>query len=133
MSPEKSANPLSILVIDDDARNCRLLSAFLQADGYLVLQANTGMDGIAIARAKQPDVVLLDLMMPGMDGFQVIQELKGDAATRDIPLLVSSALDDQASLQRVLVSGAQDFISKPIDRWELSLRLQRLLHGNAGQ
>ncbi len=131
MSTTELSPPITILAIDDDARNCRLLNALLRADGFEPLFAHSGEEGLAIAKTERPHLILLDLMMPGMDGFQVIKELKENPDTHDIPLLVSSALDDQASLERVLASGAQDFICKPIDRWELSLRLHRLLSTSA--
>ncbi len=97
LRPENTPKP-TIQVIDDDERNCRLLNAILQAEGYTVLLAHNGIDGIAMAKMKQPDLVLLDLMMSAMDGFQVMHQLKDNALTRDIPVIVSSALDDEASL-----------------------------------
>lgn len=118
---------VKILVVDDESRNRRLLDVFLKAEGFDVLQAATGAEALALVAAELPDAVLLDLMMPDMDGFQVMQRLKELPGTRPIPIIIVSALDDLAARQRVLASGAEDFIGKPVDRWELSVRLRRLL------
>jgi len=118
--------PGKILIVDDEASNRRLLEVFLRAESFDVLQAASGAEALALA-AESPDAVLLDLMMPEMDGFQVLRRLKENPGTRHIPVIIVSALDDLAARQRVLASGADDFIGKPIDRWELSLRLHRLL------
>ncbi|NHQ85285.1 response regulator [Iodobacter sp. HSC-16F04] len=123
----------AILIVDDEPRNRRLLDAFLSAEGYVAIHASNGQEALALAIEKQPGALLLDLMMPDMDGFQVLQKLKDNPATQAIPVMIVSALDDLAARQRVLASGADDFLGKPVDRWELSLRLQRLLHkGEAG-
>lgn len=121
-----------VLIVDDEPRNVRLLEIFLQAEGYEALQATSGAQALTLAAAKLPDVVLLDLMMPDMDGFQVVRRLKEDPSTRSILVIIVSALDGPAARQRVLACGAEDFIGKPVDRWELSLRLRRLLQGRDG-
>ncbi|STQ91189.1 response regulator [Iodobacter fluviatilis] len=119
---------LTILIVDDEPRNRRLLDAFLSADGYTAIHANNGQEALMLSIDMQPSALLLDLMMPDMDGFQVLQKLKDNPATQAIPVIIVSALDDLAARQRVLASGADDFLGKPVDRWELSLRLHRLLH-----
>lgn len=124
--------PAKILIVDDEERNRRLLEVLLNTDGYATLAAANGKDGLELAAREQPDLILLDLMMPGMDGFEVTYRLKNDAATRTIPIIIVSALNDLAAHQRMLASGADEFINKPIDRWELSLRMSRLLNGEAG-
>ena len=85
-----------ILVIDDIDANVRLLEAKLSADYYEVLTATDGVTGIAMAAAERPDIILLDVMMPGLDGFQVCRRLKEDPATRHIPVVLITALDGRA-------------------------------------
>lgn len=121
------ASPMKILIVDDEPRNRRLLEVFLTAEGYKSLHAGSGQEALALAAAERPNLVLLDLMMPDMDGFQMVQHLKESLATRSIPIIIVSALDDLAARQRVLASGADDFVAKPVNRWELSLRLHHLL------
>lgn len=120
-------SPATILIVDDDERNRKLLDVFARADGYATVAAKGGAEGLILAASHQPGLVLLDLMMPGMDGFEFARRLKEDPATRSIPIMIVSALDDVASHQRIIASGADDFIRKPVDRWELSLRVARLL------
>ena len=116
-----------VLIIDDEEGNRKLLEVLVQADGHTTIPAASGEVGLALALSEQPDVVLLDLMMPGMDGFEVVQRLKRNRLTQSLPIIVITALDDVASNRRILASGADEFICKPVDRWELSLRLSRLL------
>ncbi|MBV8634814.1 MAG: response regulator [Burkholderiaceae bacterium] len=116
-----------ILIIDDEERNRRLFEVFVRADGHQVESAVSGEAGLKIAAADSPDVILLDLMMPGRDGFEVARALKANAATQHIPIIVISSLDDVASHQRLTSSGIDDFIVKPIDRWELSQRIAKVL------
>lgn len=117
----------TVLIVDDEERNRRLLDVLLRTDGYQTLSAGSGREALALAASARPDLILLDLMMPGMDGFEVTHALRSDPATSGIPIMIVSALDDVATHRRLLASGADEFIRKPVDRWELSLRLSRLL------
>lgn len=122
--------PATILIVDDDERNRKLLDVFARADGHQTISAKDGEEALLLAASHTPNLILLDLMMPGMDGFDLVRRLKDNPATQSIPLMIVSALDDVASGQRIAASGADDFIRKPVDRWELSLRMFRLLrHG----
>jgi CheY-like chemotaxis protein len=120
-----------ILVADDDARNRKLLETLLHADGYLVVAVNSGQATLDAVASDQPDLILLDLMMPGMDGFEVVRRLKSDPDTRDIPVVMVTALDDSGSRLRLLAAGVADLLSKPVDRWQLRERLEQLLGGNS--
>ena len=122
----------TILIVDDEERNRKLLEVFTQADGYQPLVAGSGEDGLALAIEQQPDMVLLDLMMPGMDGFEVVRALKSNPTTKAIPVLIVSSLDDPASRNRMLSSGADKLIVKPIDRWQLSRDIAELMKGGKG-
>ena len=115
-----------ILVIDDIDANVRLLEAKLTADYYEVLTATDGVTGLAIAAAEQPDIILLDVMMPGLDGFQVCRRLKDDPVTRHIPVVLVTALDGRADRIAGLEAGADEFLTKPIDDIIMFARVRSL-------
>jgi two-component system cell cycle response regulator len=115
-----------ILVIDDIDANVRLLEAKLTADYYEVLTATDGVTGLAIAASEQPDIILLDVMMPGMDGFQVCKRLKDDAVTRHIPVVLVTALDGRNDRIQGLEAGADEFLTKPIEDIMLFARVRSL-------
>ena len=116
-----------VLVVDDEESNRRVLQAMLEADGYRITLAPGGPQALAAAAAQTPDLVLLDVMMPGMDGFEVTQRLKADARMRGVPVILCTALDDRDSRLSGLKAGAEDFVTKPIDRVELMIRVRNLL------
>jgi two-component system cell cycle response regulator len=115
-----------ILVIDDIDANVRLLEAKLTADYYDVLTATDGVTGLAIAASELPDIILLDVMMPGMDGFQVCRRLKEDPDTRHIPVVLVTALDGRADRIAGLDAGADEFLTKPIEDIMLFARVRSL-------
>jgi putative two-component system response regulator len=126
MAEEPSKKPL-VLVVDDDESIRLLLKRQMERDGYAVATADNGLGAITTAGAMLPDVVLLDALMPGMDGFQVAEALKSADATRSVPIIMVTALDDHESRLRALKAGVQEFLSKPIDRNEVSLRVRNML------
>jgi two-component system cell cycle response regulator len=115
-----------ILVVDDLEANLRLLEARLSAEYYEVLTAGDGPSGIGRAKADQPDIILLDVMMPGMDGFAVCRQLKDDPETRHIPVVLVTALDGRSDRVAGLEAGADDFLTKPIDDVMLFARVRSL-------
>lgn len=115
-----------ILVVDDIEANVRLLQAKLSAEYYDVLTASDGVTALAMAAADQPDVILLDVMMPGLDGFEVCRRLKADAATRHIPVVMVTALDGREDRITGLEAGADDFLTKPLDDLMLFARVRSL-------
>jgi two-component system cell cycle response regulator len=115
-----------ILVVDDIESNVRLLEAKLTAEYYEVLTANDGPTALAVAASERPDIVLLDVMMPGMDGFDVCRRLKDDPLTRHIPVVLVTALDGRADRVAGLEAGADDFLTKPIDDVMLFARVRSL-------
>jgi CheY-like chemotaxis protein len=117
----------TILVIDDEEQNRKLLDVFIKADGHVGIFATNGESGIDLAVRHKPDLILLDLMMPGMDGFEVARRLKSNPEAKDIPIIAVTALGDIASHKRMLMTGVEEFVSKPFNRMELSLRIFRLL------
>ena len=123
----EAKTPARILVVDDEERNRRLLVAMLEAEGYSASEAADGEQALELVRQSPPDMVLLDIMMPGIDGYEVARQLKAAAATKSIPIVMVTALDDRASRLRGLEAGAEDFVIKPVDRNELRIRVRNLL------
>jgi len=115
-----------ILVVDDIEANVRLLAAKLEAEYYDVLTASDGATALAIAASEAPDIVLLDVMMPGMDGFAVCRRLKDDPLTRHIPVVLVTALDSRGDKITGLDAGADEFLTKPIDDMLLFARVRSL-------
>jgi len=105
----------AILIIDDDDDLRELLSSLLASEGYQTLQAASGAKGIETAQCSKPDLVLLDIMMPEMDGYEVCERLKADPSTRHIPIVMVTVKNDIADISRSLVTGASGFIMKPFD------------------
>ena len=117
-----------ILVVDDVPANIKLLEARLLAEYYDVLTAADGPSAIEAAETGKVDVVLLDVMMPGMDGFEVCRHLKSDPATAHVPVVMVTALDQVADRVRGLEAGADDFLTKPVNDLQLLTRsAQQLL------
>lgn len=113
----------TILIVDDEYSGRETLQSVLEGEGYNLIMAENGMQAIERAKAYQPDVILLDVMMPGMTGFEVCERIRSDPQVAEIPIIILTALDDRDSLLTGLKSGADDFISKPFDRFELRARL----------
>jgi two-component system cell cycle response regulator len=122
-----------VLVVDDITANLRLLEAKLGAEYYDVAVAGSGAEALATAADWLPDVVLLDVMMPGLDGYEVCRRLKASAATAHIPVVMVTALVDPAERVRGLEAGADDFLSKPVDDATLFTRLRALLRAKQVQ
>ncbi|EFH10507.1 PleD family two-component system response regulator [Pseudoroseomonas cervicalis] len=116
-----------ILVVDDIAANLRLLEARLNAEYYEVALASSGPEALSRAEDWMPDIILLDVMMPGMDGYEVCRRLKASTATAHIPVVMVTALVDASERVRGLEAGADDFLSKPVDHSTLFARLRALL------
>ncbi|WP_240007431.1 PleD family two-component system response regulator [Pseudaquidulcibacter saccharophilus] len=115
-----------VLIVDDVATNVRLLEAKLQHEYYTVISATSGEEAIMRAIEENPDVILLDVMMPGLDGFETCRRLKEDPKTHHIPVVMVTALDQKSDRIRGLSVGADDFLSKPIDDTLLLARVRSL-------
>lgn len=124
MNQNAETLPGSILIVDDEPVNLKLLGAHLQKSGYAVSEAADGRQALQRALEKLPDLILLDIMMPGMDGIEVCRRLKEDEATQDIPVIFLSALSDSEIKAKGLEVGGVDYISKPFDSRELLARVR---------
>jgi diguanylate cyclase (GGDEF)-like protein len=116
-----------ILIVDDELSNRKLLEALLRPEGYITLSACNGEEALAMVAQDPPDLILLDVMMPVLDGYQVASLLKADHATANIPIIMVTAQIDRGARLAGLHSGAEEFLTKPVDRAELWLRVRNLL------
>lgn len=117
----------TVLVVDDDPVIQKLLQVNFEMEGYTVLTAGDGLEGLERARADGPDVIICDIMMPRMDGLEVTKALKGDPATASIPILLLSAKAQQADVAAGQATGADDYVTKPFDPLDLLQRVAGLL------
>lgn len=119
-------NP-TVLVVDDDERDLQLFKAYLESLPVHVECVNDGAQAVERARRENPNVIVLDMVMPGTTGFQVCRQLKSDARTRHIQILAVTALSGIADVEEAAACGVDDFLSKPVNRQELVTRVQSLL------
>jgi two-component system cell cycle sensor histidine kinase/response regulator CckA len=126
-SPDITDHPARILIVDDERHNRQLLEVMLEPEGFLLLTAASGEEALAMVAEQPPDLILLDIMMSGMDGYQVTGRIKDNLATKNIPIIMVSALDDRHARMLGLNAGAEDFLIKPVDRAELCVRVRNLL------
>ena len=117
----------TILVVDDEIQNRKLIEALLRPEGYITLSAGNGEEALASIAQQTPDLILLDVLMPGMDGYALAEILKADPVTASIPIIMVTALDDHGARLGGLSAGAEDFLTKPVERAELWLRVRNLL------
>src|SRR5688500_14281855 len=113
-----------VLVVDDVPANVVVLERFLRAEGYDVCTAADGATALARVAAEQPDIVLLDVVMPGIDGFEVCRRIKENPATRLLPVVLITAINDREKRIHGVNLGADDFVTKPVDLQELRARVR---------
>lgn len=122
-----------VLIIDDDDTYRSVLNDVLTESGYLVFEARSGAEGMEQARHANPDVILLDIMMPVMDGYQTCRQLRHNPATREIPIIMLTALTDSEARFKSKEAGADDYIAKPYPAQEMKSRIDRQLRRRALQ
>ena len=123
---ENETKPL-VLVVDDNEQNLELILAYLEDVDCQTISATSGIEALDIVRKKLPDLVLLDVMMPKISGFEVCRRMKNDPQTADIPIIMVTALNELADIEKAINSGTDDFLSKPVNKWELITRVKTML------
>jgi signal transduction histidine kinase/DNA-binding response OmpR family regulator len=123
-APER---PACVLIVDDERANRDLLKVMLAPEGFLLLTASSGEEALALLAHQPPDLILLDVMMPGMDGYEVAGKIKGNPDTSSVPIIMVTAMDDHKARLLGLNAGVEDFLTKPLDRAELRVRVNNLL------
>src|SRR5574344_1657626 len=113
----------TILIVDDVPTNVILVQAILKKEGYNLLTTDSGPKALRIADEKVPNLILLDIMMPGMDGYEVLQRLKNNPKTNEIPVIIMSALSDMQSIVKGYQLGAVEYVTKPFQLEELLIRV----------
>ena len=126
-NPENFLPQSTILIVDDNAQNVELLQAFLESLPVRIVTAFDGVDALEKVQQHNPDLILLDIMMPRMSGFQVCRKLKGEQKTRDIQILMVTALNELGDIEQASECGTDDFVSKPVNKVELITRVKSLL------
>ena len=123
---EQEKTPV-VLVVDDNQQNLELLQAYLEDVDCETVPARDGLQAMEIIGKKTPDLILLDVMMPKMSGFEVCKRIKNDPKTADIPIIMVTALNEFGDIERGIDSGTDDFISKPVNKLELTTRVKTML------
>ena len=119
--------PSTVLVVDDNPQNVELAQAYLEALNCTTHVAVDGLDALAKVASVKPDLILLDIMMPRMSGFEVFRRLKADPETRDIPIIMVTSLNELGDIERGVEAGTDDFLTKPLNKLELVTRVKSLL------
>ncbi len=126
-SPLPDLSTATILIVDDNQQNLELMQAYLEDLGCRILTATDGDEAIELVESSPPDLMLLDVMMPRVSGFQVCEKLKSQPSTRDIIVIMVTALNEVGDYERAVECGTNDFIAKPVNKHELITRVRSLL------
>lgn len=128
VEPDQPLPPCKVLVVDDNPQNLELLVAYMEGmPNITILTATNGLEALRVVSEEEPDLLLLDIMMPKMSGFEVCRQLKSDPATRDIQVIMVTALDEISDHERAQECGTDEFLTKPVNRLELLTRVRSLL------
>ncbi len=123
---EQDKTPV-VLVVDDNQQNLELLQAYLEDVDCQAVPARDGLEALEIIAKEPPDLILLDVMMPKMSGFEVCKRIKNNPKTSDIPVIMVTALNEFGDIERAIDSGTDDFLSKPVNKLELLTRIKTML------
>ena len=123
----QQTGPSKVLIVDDNAQNLELLQAYLEELDCETVAACDGPEALDIVAKSPPDLLLLDIMMPKMSGFEVCRRLKSDPKTSAIPIIMVTALNEFGDIERGVESGTDDFVSKPVNKLELVVRVKTML------
>jgi two-component system, OmpR family, alkaline phosphatase synthesis response regulator PhoP len=125
--PVQTLPQSTVLIVDDNPQNVELLQAFLESLPLKIVTAADGVEALEKVAQHNPDLILLDIMMPRMSGYQVCKRLKNDPKTKDIQILMVTALNELGDIEQATECGTDDFVSKPINKFELVTRVKSLL------
>ncbi len=126
--PGRGEPKATVLIVDDNVQNLELLEAYMaELPEVRPITATNGIEALEKVASDRPDLILLDIMMPRMSGFEVCRHIKGDPATRDIPIIMVTALDELGDEERARECGADEFVCKPVNRVDLTNRVRNLL------
>jgi len=120
-------DPARILIVDDTPTNVDILAKRLSAHGYEILTAGDGEEGLAVAREQQPDLILLDIMMPVMDGIEALRALRSQESTKNIPVIMVTTKSEEARVATCYKLGCADYVTKPVDKTDLLTKVQKYL------
>jgi CheY-like chemotaxis protein len=123
----------TVLVVDDNPINLELVGDVLESAGFTVLKTSRAMDSLTLAQQARPDIILMDIDMPGMDGFEALSQLRADARTRRIPTVAVTAFAMRDDRQRAIDAGFDSYIAKPIDTRTLAGTVEQLLNAQRGE
>jgi CheY-like chemotaxis protein len=126
LQKEQEKTPI-VLVVDDNLQNLELLQVYLEDIDCQTIPAHDGLEALEIIKKEPPDLILLDVMMPKMSGFEVCKRIKNDPKTSDIPVIMVTALNEFRDIERGIDSGTDDFLSKPVNKLELLTRVKTML------
>lgn len=126
MTNEESRKP-KVLVVDDNLHNLELILAYLEDIECETLSAEGGQEALEMIKNDPPDLILLDVMMPKISGFEVCKRIKNNPETAGIPVIMVTALSEMGDIERAINSGTDDFLSKPVNKWELLTRVKTML------
>jgi CheY-like chemotaxis protein len=124
---QQNTEQANILVVDDNEQNLELLQAYLEDVHCRSIPARDGVEALEIIKKSKPDLVLLDVMMPKMSGFEVCRRIKNNPQTADLPVIMVTALNELGDIERAIESGTDDFLSKPVNKLELITRVKTML------
>lgn len=117
----------NVMVVEDNEKNRKLIRVVLKAKGYNVIEATTGEEALSLLKEQRPDIILMDIQLPGIDGLTLIRQIKADVDKKDIPIIAVTAHAMKGDEQKILETGCDAYMSKPIDTRELPLTIEKYL------
>ncbi|MCR4292659.1 MAG: response regulator [Candidatus Kuenenia sp.] len=117
----------NVMVVEDNEKNRKLIRVVLKAKGYNVIEATTGEEALSLLKEQRPDIILMDIQLPGIDGLTLIRQIKADVDKKDIPIIAVTAHAMKGDEQKILDTGCDAYMSKPIDTRELPLTIEKYL------
>jgi CheY-like chemotaxis protein len=117
----------NVMVVEDNEKNRKLMRVVLKAKGYNVIEATTGEEALSLLKGNIPDIILMDIQLPGIDGLTLVKQIKADALTKDIPIIAVTAYAMKGDEQKILETGCNAYVSKPINTQELPLTIEKYI------